>query len=1406
MFTFLFKKPKRVTRVLELTDGVLIGLYSQRSFEADIGVALQKACRKYGETRKVMLIDCSPSGGDLPDDILPGVVQTTKTHLGPYLIAPTLSSVYEVCADAYDWLKTGYKQGAPHLVLIMAPDEYSMEFRPLSAVALVASCYMTYVKLIDNAIGALDIFTRKVGEGLMVSEKRLDEATLAPNLYQYLRFFTMMRISRSFPHKRPLHVLKILVQGSVTVVGNERWNPIVRLYRPSLAENEGEFCKTLMQRDDGLGNDAYVGTGFATFDVDLMIGGDIVITFEHWVPLSSQSRPLFTIARHTAFLEPPYHRAMFKDLEMAPGLGDQLVFEQGFGIDIFLEAVDSPKGFSEDDFSEAAMNGYCDALGVEAAQFIGQVADEYEQVEELARHAPSDPPPIMRAIAEQPAVARSAENADFVEELRKRNAARTIMDGNDTKRKAELLQDVLGVDLEVDTVDDFLEVFKAYTDDASAEQGGQARQQAARAHIGKTFIGKSGRRGQGYGEDDFDESFADIADSVTEEEFDESDAAAMLETVPMRSMGSESDGENGDGSEDEERLLQQGVRMLLQGVKTNSRGERFRADDLMRRADSEDDTELVAQITSALRTLVENSRSTGDGEERKFFSTQELVDMVQVQQTARAPSAPGIPAPPPPPPLSGKAPGMPGGGAPPPPPPPPPPPASGGAPAGPPGGGAPPPPPPPPGAGASSSKGAPPPGGPPPPPPPPGGQRPLGGSGAPPPPGPPPPPPPPGGLRRPGPMGGPPPPPGGAPRAPGPPPPPGLRAPGAPRPPPVKKNDTKRLNWNTVSNMKLAHTVFAGDEFQKSSKLDDDIEKELLDIFSSKPVARKVDDDAKQEEEASSSNGPKNAGILDAKRIMNTLIMLTKIPHGPKEICAAVKSLDPMRETLSDDNVVAIVANSFKDEELEMAKMYAAPEEDVALLNGAEQFAYYVARVPRFGKKMKAMYTMRTADALEAEIRGSITIVLDASKEVRRSKKFEIVLATVLGIGNFLNAGTAKGQARGFRLETLPKLCDTKTRGGDRTLLHYVVEVVGKKAPAAASFVDDIRNVQLAKRVSKEDIAKELSTFQRAVAVLGAEVTEMMREAEAAGVQVPESPRLAKPPPPMTPRTSTRNLEDMMAVADLVDGPGNETDTGPDTVIEDEAPKPETALDAARISFKKAEQAANELQVLQEEMLREFNDAATYLGEDVKNAKTDEVFSKLATFVVAFEACLKDNNKRKEDAERKERLEKRRIEDEAKRKERRESKKAMEEKEGDEEKEKNTEGSTGAGSSSGIVVAAGIGKVAKDTTVSQMKNSEEAASHAMEGINSPGGSTMTEASRSPAEGGPGKVSPRRISPPAAPELPEEMSSPEEHVDAPGELTSRDGVVESSDGSRGEDASVDDDVPVNVRDPVLGIDL
>lgn len=73
----------------------------------------------------------------------------------------------------------------------------------------------------------------------------------------------------------------------------------------------------------------------------------------------------------------------------------------------------------------------------------------------------------------------------------------------------------------------------------------------------------------------------------------------------------------------------------------------------------------------------------------------------------------------------------------------------------------------------------------------------------------------------------------------------------------------------------------------------------------------------------------------------------------------------------------------------------------------------------------------------------------------------------MLAVGNALNSSSFRGNARGFQLDALVKLKETKTaKGGSDcpTLLHYLARVLLRTDPTLVTFVQDLPHLEAAAR------------------------------------------------------------------------------------------------------------------------------------------------------------------------------------------------------------------------------------------------------------------------------------------------------------------------------------------------------
>ncbi|XP_015266616.1 PREDICTED: protein diaphanous homolog 1 [Gekko japonicus] len=423
------------------------------------------------------------------------------------------------------------------------------------------------------------------------------------------------------------------------------------------------------------------------------------------------------------------------------------------------------------------------------------------------------------------------------------------------------------------------------------------------------------------------------------------------------------------------------------------------------------------------------------------------------------PGAVGVPAPPPPPPPLPGAVGVPA-----PPPPPPPLPGAFGVP--------PPPPPPPPLPGG--------PGMPPPPPPLPGG------------PGMPPPPPPlPGGPG----MPPPPPPPPGGPGMPPPPLPPGFGAmtPAAPvlpfglAPKRVYKPEVqlRRTNWSKITAQELSQDCFwvkaKEDRFEN-----DELFAKLTLTFSaaqSKSKAKKQQENG--EEKSQSKKKVKELRVLDSKNAQNLSIFLGSFRMPYEEIKNAI--LEVNEAVLTESMVQNLIKLMPEPDKL---KMIAELKEEYNELAEPEQFGVVISSVPRLRSRLNAiLFKLQFSEQVE-NIKPEIVAVTAACEEVRKSESFSNLLAIILLVGNYMNAGSMNAGAFGFNISFL---CKVSLRGRAEScmpLLHFLAETCELQYPDVLKFPDELIHVEKACQVSGENLRKNLDQMKKQISDLRRDVSD----------------------------------------------------------------------------------------------------------------------------------------------------------------------------------------------------------------------------------------------------------------------------------------------------------------------------
>ncbi|ORZ31703.1 formin homology 2 domain-domain-containing protein [Catenaria anguillulae PL171] len=266
-------------------------------------------------------------------------------------------------------------------------------------------------------------------------------------------------------------------------------------------------------------------------------------------------------------------------------------------------------------------------------------------------------------------------------------------------------------------------------------------------------------------------------------------------------------------------------------------------------------------------------------------------------------------------------------------------------------------------------------------------------------------------------------------------------------PPPPKKPEAKpsvkvrNLAWSKV-NATAPAAVWKSLEAAPDVKLD---LKELESMFAVAATAPSPKaSGAGETGAAAKSNAAAIAKIslIDSKRAYNLSIMLGRLKLSFNDIRDA---LIAMQETKLDLQLVtSIKANCpTSDDEQALAEYLHASPEKLAELDRPDQFLVAMISVPRLPTRLDCwLFKAKFGERVE-ELSPMAKSIASACKVLRESEALKKSLKVILTVGNFINAGSFRGNAQGFSIDLLGKLADVKLNGPNKqNLFHYIATVL----------------------------------------------------------------------------------------------------------------------------------------------------------------------------------------------------------------------------------------------------------------------------------------------------------------------------------------------------------------------------
>ncbi|CAH2061112.1 unnamed protein product [Thlaspi arvense] len=207
--------------------------------------------------------------------------------------------------------------------------------------------------------------------------------------------------------------------------------------------------------------------------------------------------------------------------------------------------------------------------------------------------------------------------------------------------------------------------------------------------------------------------------------------------------------------------------------------------------------------------------------------------------------------------------------------------------------------------------------------------------------------------------------------------------------------------------------------------------------------------------------------LIELRRAYNCEIMLSKVKIPLPDLMSSVLALD--ESVIDGDQVDNLIKFCPTKEEAEVLKGYTGDKET---LGRCEQFFLELLKVPRVETKLRVF-----------------SFKIQFHSQVRGSAKLKRIMQTILSLGNALNHGTARGSAIGFRLDSLLKLTDTRSRNSKMTLMHYLCKVLAEKLPELLDFPKDLVSLEAATKIQLKYLAEEMQAISKGLEKVVQELT-----------------------------------------------------------------------------------------------------------------------------------------------------------------------------------------------------------------------------------------------------------------------------------------------------------------------------
>ncbi|XP_069624418.1 disheveled-associated activator of morphogenesis 2 isoform X1 [Ranitomeya imitator] len=312
---------------------------------------------------------------------------------------------------------------------------------------------------------------------------------------------------------------------------------------------------------------------------------------------------------------------------------------------------------------------------------------------------------------------------------------------------------------------------------------------------------------------------------------------------------------------------------------------------------------------------------------------------------------------------------------------------------------------------------------------------------------------------------------------------------------PQPSHPLKSFNWSKLNEDKISGTVWNDiDDIRAFKTLDlEEFERMFSayqrhqDLLTNTSLKQKEVDS--MEDLYLSTRKVKELSVIDGRRAQNCVILLSKLKLSNEEIKKAIMEMDE-QEDLPKDMLEQLLKFIPEKSDIDLLEEH---KHEIERMARADRFLYEMSRIDHYQQRLQALFFKKKFPERLAEAKPKVEALLQACKELTRSKRLKQLLEVVLAFGNYMNKGQ-RGNAFGFKVASLNKIIDTKS-SIDRniTLLHYLIMIFEKTYPDILSIQGELEHLSEAAKVNLVELEKEVHNIKNGLRAVESELDYQQR-------------------------------------------------------------------------------------------------------------------------------------------------------------------------------------------------------------------------------------------------------------------------------------------------------------------------